>query len=162
MDSDGVQTAGLASPPRSKNQRQRLPVISLISANVEADALVQAFETVAGRSAMVGFFVALAAELLTPHNQGLFGGLDNSTTSLFCANAFVLICGSALLASASKRKLGKKLHTAVLTTLVAMGHDQRQNSKGAAGVGEAIDRVFDRVLGSTLADYQLLDMDDFI
>ena len=61
----------------------------------------------------------------------------------------------------SKRRLGFKLYEAVVTTMVAISNDQKRDGVQAQ-VGDAIDRVFDKVLGSTFADYQVLEIDDFI
>ena len=64
-----------------------------------------------------------------------------------------------VLATMSRRKLGVKLHSAVLNTMTALSIDPKS---GRTQVGEAIDRVFDKVLSTAFVDKNLIDIDDFI
>lgn len=66
------------------------------------------FETVAGRAAMMGFVAAALAEFVLPAH-GLFGGWSGEQLSAFSSIALVGVTCAALLAMASKRKVGTRL-----------------------------------------------------
>ena len=66
-----------------------------------------------------------------------------------------------VLAAMSRRRLGVKLYGAVFTALTALSNETKQCcSQGQ--VGDAIDRVFDRVLSRAFVDSNLIGIDDFI
>lgn len=90
-------------------------------------ALVQGYEAVAGRGAMIGLIVATSFELLIAEkDKGLFSNWQSSPNGEAEAFAFVamaLITLSAALAAASTRKLrnqmGQKLLEPVITSLTS-------------------------------------------
>ena len=69
---------------------------------------VHRFETVAGRAAMMGFVAAALAEFVLPAH-GLFGGWSGEQLSAFSTVALVGVTCAALLAMASKKKVGARL-----------------------------------------------------
>lgn len=128
-------------------------MLDLVAACVECNALVQRFETLAGRSAMVGFLIAVAAECLG-EKQGLFGAWSPQDIQLYSAAVLLLVSSSAILATMSKR-IGRKFQEAVLTSLTALS-----GSKGSLtyqNVDKAVDYVFDSVFDKELVFGTLVD-----
>ncbi|CAK0785843.1 hypothetical protein CVIRNUC_009055 [Coccomyxa viridis] len=118
-------------------------------------AAVQRFETLAGRSAMVGFVIALAAEAAGPV-RGIFGAWDQQSLSLFGASALILIACAAVLASMSTRRVGKKLQGSVLASLTAL-------TTAVEGLDKNVDYIFEDVFsGDFMRDIVTLDIDDFL
>ncbi|CAL8471327.1 g10869 [Coccomyxa elongata] len=150
------------SPPSGQSgcltaskKRSRSSVIALISEAVSINAAVQRFETLAGRSAMVGFVIALLAECAVPV-EGLFGSWDGRSLSVFGASSLLLISVAAVLASMSTRRVGQKLQSSVLTSLTAL-------STAKDGLDKNVDLIFEDVFGRDfLRDIVNLDMDDFL
>lgn len=66
------------------------------------------FETVAGRSAMLGFTVAVASELVLPRG-GLFGGFDGVLLSSYSTVALLLVCASAVIATVTRQRIGGQI-----------------------------------------------------
>lgn len=128
--------AAASAPP------QRRSVLDLVSGLIEINDDVQHFETIAGRSAMIGFVVACAAELAAP-SQGFFGAWTQRDASVFSALALALVCSSALLATLNKRQLGFRLREAVQASMTAL----EGSMAGVQGreVDAAVDFVFDTV-----------------
>lgn len=143
---------------RQRNKTEKLRVLRLISACVESNAITQKFEELAGRSAMVGFAVAVLAEILTPQ-QGLFGAWDRSDISLYGATATLLITVSALLATMSKRRLGLKFKESVITSLTALSRSR--GSLTNRTVDNAVDHVFDQVFDKDMVLRNLIQ-DEFL
>lgn len=138
---------------RRKAASHRGRVLDLVAACVECNALVQRFETLAGRSAMVGFLIAVAAECLG-EKQGLFGAWSPQDIQLYSAAVLLLVSSSAILATMSKR-IGRKFQEAVLTSLTALS-----GSKGSLtyqNVDKAVDYVFDSVFDKELVFGTLVD-----
>lgn len=140
-----------------EQQPERLKVISCLAACVEADAIVASFETIAGRSAMVGFAIAFCSELLLP--KGLFGAWKVDYNLIFYT-ALSLVCSAAVLATMSKRRLGKPFREAVLTSLTALSRSA--GSITNRNVDGAVDYVFEQVFAKSFLDAHLIDIDDFI
>lgn len=69
---------------------------------------VRRFETVAGRSAMIGFAVAVAAEVVLPRG-GLFGGFDGALFSSYSTVALLAVCASAIVATLTKQRIGGQI-----------------------------------------------------
>lgn len=137
------------------SKKPRSSVIALISEAVSINAAVQRFETLAGRSAMVGFVIALLAECAVPV-EGLFGAWDGPSLSVFGASSLLLISVAAVLASMSTRRVGQKLQSSVLTSLTAL-------STAKDGLDKNVDLIFEDVFGRDfLRDIVNLDMDDFL
>lgn len=68
-----VSASDVSSRNLTKNKYDgSLEVLSLLSELIEIQALTTAFENLAGRSAMIGIFVAATAEAILPWN-GIFG-----------------------------------------------------------------------------------------
>ncbi|WIA40570.1 hypothetical protein OEZ86_013911 [Tetradesmus obliquus] len=135
-----------------------LRVMSLISSLVDIEAQVQQFETVAGRSAMIGFFVALGAELAT--EQSIFSSVSPSEA----VTASAVLLGSILLAAAAatinkRQNLGVEVKEAVITSLTAV-------QRSAASVtGKQVDGAVDNVLSKVFdmgVIYSLLADDDIM
>lgn len=61
----------------------------------------------------------------------------------------------------SRRRLGVKLYGAVLATMTALSNEAK-HCRRQAQLGDAIDRVFDKVLSTAFVDRNLLELDDFI
>ncbi|KAK9824388.1 hypothetical protein WJX72_009924 [[Myrmecia] bisecta] len=135
---------------------ERLRVLSLIADSVESTAALSAFESLAGRGAMIGFVVAAIAEVFTPR-QGLFTGWDGEDLTAYGAAALLLISCSAVMAAVSKRKFSAKFNTAILTSLTALA-----GSQGSKGIDGAVDFVFDKVFSSKMLEFNFFDMDDYI
>ncbi|KAK9919186.1 hypothetical protein WJX75_009978 [Coccomyxa subellipsoidea] len=147
----GAQAAELPAA----RKRSRSSVIALISEAVSINAAVQRFETLAGRSAMVGFVVALLAELSVPY-EGLFGAWDDHSLSVFGASSLLMIAVAAVLASMSTRRMGQKLQSSVLTSLTAL-------SSAKDGLDKNVDLIFEDVFGRDfLREIVNLDFDDFL
>lgn len=126
------------APPQQRVQRpeqERLRVIRLISACVEANASVIRFENLAGRSAMVGFLTAFFTELVID-GRGLFGNLGGEQASQFAAFAVLLVSVAAAMGAASSRTLGRRFTEAVLASMTAV-----QRSRSSVTVGGEVDQV---------------------
>ncbi|EIE19665.1 hypothetical protein COCSUDRAFT_67746 [Coccomyxa subellipsoidea C-169] len=148
------QSGQCAALPASR-KRSRSSVIALISEAVSINAAVQRFETLAGRSAMVGFVIALLAEFSVPP-EGLFGAWDNHSLSVFGASSLLMISVAAVLASMSTRRMGQKLQSSVLTSLTAL-------SSAKDGLDKNVDLIFEDVFGRDfLREIVNLDFDDFL
>lgn len=147
-----------AMQERQQNKNEKLRVLRLISACVESNAITQKFEELAGRSAMVGFAVAVSAELAAPQ-QGLFGAWDSSDISLYAATAILLVTVSALLATMSKRRLGLKFKEAVITSLTAFSRSR--GSLTNQTVDSAVDYVFEEVFDRDMVLRNLIQ-DEFL
>jgi hypothetical protein len=107
-------------------------------------ALTTAFEQVAGRSAMIGFFLAISAETFQlPQNatSGIFGGVCLDSVSDFAYLVAGLVACSAVLAYASPMKLGRTLLEPILASLTS-------ESRSA---GALTDRNVDNALDATFA-----------
>ncbi len=109
-----------------------------------AQAQVQRFEVFAGRSAMLGFAAAFAAELLT--EESLFSGLLSATSdrvAYAAALAAALAVAAAAAAAASKQREGARdLEEVVITSLTA-------SARSAASVnGGRVDSAVDAILAS--------------
>lgn len=113
-----------------------------IAAAIEADDSVHRFETVAGRAAMMGFVAAALAEFVLPAH-GLFGGWSGEQLSAFSSAALVGVTCAALLAMASKRKVGTRLTEAVFASLTALSRSA--GSLSLTSVDEAVDSIFSSV-----------------
>lgn len=146
-----AQQQPLSAQRKAASRRGR--VLDLVAACVECNARVQRFETLAGRSAMVGFLIAVAAECLG-EKQGLFGAWSPQDVQLYSAAVLLLVSSSAILATMSKR-IGRKFQEAVLTSLTALS-----GSKGSLtyqNVDKAVDYVFDSVFDKELVFGTLVD-----
>lgn len=144
----------------SQLENKQFKVLSLVASCVEINTNLAIFEELAGRSAMVGFAVAVCAELALPQS-GLFGawGSDNYNTLLGASAA--LIAGAVILALSSKRQLGSlRFQEAVLASLTALSRSA--SSITHRNVDSAVDYVFEQVFGSSFMDTDLLDIDDFV
>lgn len=122
-------------------------LVERIAAAIEIDDSLHRFETVAGRSAMMGFVSAAAAELVLPAG-GLFGGWSGEQLSVFSSVALLAVTCSALLALASKRRSGLRLREAVFASLTALSRSA--GSLSLASVDEAVDSVFSSVFTDDL------------
>lgn len=143
---------------RQRKRTEKLRVLGLISACVESNAITQRFEELAGRSAMVGFAVAVAAELAAPQ-KGLFGSWDSGDVELYGATALLLVTASALLATMSKRRLGLKFKEAVITSLTAFSRSR--GSLTNQTVDSAVDYVFQEVFDQDMVLRNLIQ-DEFL
>ncbi|KAF6258206.1 hypothetical protein COO60DRAFT_1520094 [Scenedesmus sp. NREL 46B-D3] len=135
-----------------------LRVMSLISSLVDIEAQVQQFETVAGRSAMIGFFVALGAELAT--EQSIFRSVSASEA----VSASAVLLGAILLAAAAaaankRQNLGVDIKEAVITSMTAV----RRSAASVTGkqVDFAVDNVLSKVFDMGVI-YSLLADDDIM
>lgn len=141
-------------------EQERLRVIRLISACVEANASVIRFENLAGRSAMVGFLAAFLVELVVD-GSGLFGNFGPEQASQFAACTALLVSVAAAVAASSTRTLGRRFSEAVLASMTAV---QRSRSSVTVGgevdqVGGNVDKAVDFVLDKCIPK-GLLFMDD--
>lgn len=143
---------------RQQKRAEKLRVLGLISACVESNAITQRFEELAGRSAMVGFAVAVAVELAAPQ-KGLFGSWDSGDVGLYGATALLLVTASALLATMSKRRLGLKFKEAVITSLTAFSRSR--GSLTNQTVDSAVDHVFQVVFDQDMVLRNLIQ-DEFL
>lgn len=128
--------------PNARPIKHMNRVLPLLSELVEIQALTAAFETIAGRSAMVGFAVALSVELLVPHSgaTGLFGQFDSAGAFVFLV-AGLVTCSVALAAS-SPVKLSRTLLEPVLASLTS-------KSRSACSVtGRNVDGALDSAMES--------------
>lgn len=107
----------------------------------------------------IGVLVAALAEVLASSSEGLFGSWGADELNLLGAAGAGLLSCAALLAASSKRRMGKRLTEAVLTTITALA-----GVKGGArqrSLDKAVDRVFDQVFSSHMIHHNFLE-DDFI
>ncbi|KAK9838882.1 hypothetical protein WJX74_005141 [Apatococcus lobatus] len=152
-------TSGSQLPKTSATRKEPLEVVSRIAACVEMNAAVSRFETIAGRSAMVGVLVAALAEVLASSSEGLFGSWGADELNLLGGAGIGLLSCAVLLAASSKRRMGKRLTEAVLTSITALS-----GVKGGArqrSIDNAVDRVFEQVFSSHMIHHNFLE-DDFI
>lgn len=96
---------------------------------------------------MIGFAVSVFAELFLPRH-GLFGSWSGDQLSSFSALALGMVCGSALLAVYSKRRLGSRLKEAVFASLTALSRSK--SSLSLLDVDSAVDAVFDTVFNTEI------------
>jgi hypothetical protein len=138
-----LSTGPLSPPPKPLGGNSSLvPIIDKIAACVEANDSVQRFETVAGRAAMIGFAVAVAAELVLPRG-GLFGGFDGALFSSYSTVALLAVCASSIVATVTKQHIGGQVKEAVFTSLTAVSRSK--SSLSLLDVDSAVDAVFSSV-----------------
>jgi len=144
----------------SKLNDKSFKVLSLVASCVEINNNLAIFEEVAGRSAMVGFAVAVCAEVALPQS-GLFGAWGSENYTNLIGASVALIAGAVVLAASSKRQLGSLLfQEAVLASLTALSRSA--SSITHRNVDSAVDYVFEQVFSSSFLDTDLLDIDDFV
>lgn len=101
------------------------------------------FETLAGRSAMVGFAMAATAEALLPHS-GLFGNWEEARDFALLVSALVALSSVAAAMSTRRMRykfdLGQRLLEPVLTSLTS-----RTRSAGAI-TGRNVDGALDSAM----------------
>ena len=110
--------------------------------HLHMQAITSTFETIAGRSAMIGFAAAAAAEILLPHQAGgLFGAWEQA--QVFGILVLCLCSASAALALKSPMKIGRsRLLEPVLASLTS-------ESRSAGAITRAnVDRALDSTLDS--------------
>ena len=122
-------------------------------------ALTAAFETFAGRSAMIGFSVAAASELLLP-NSGLFGQFGCGVQFSEIGGALVL--SAAILAATAPLKVKQNLLEPILASLTSKQRSansvaQRLNVDRA--LDSAMDAVFNSTFVRTVFSFQIEDSD---
>jgi hypothetical protein len=131
----------------------------MLSACVEADAHVQIFEVVAGRSAMIGVAVALVTELITERSVfdcsgqdvGIYGGLVAGS----------VLSAALLAAAASPPQLGSRFKEAVISSLTAARRSA--SSVSERQVDLPVDLLFNKVFDTSLvASYLALLEDEFL
>lgn len=144
------------SPAVQGKDADSLPVMSLISACIEMDAEVQRFELVAGRSAMIGFFVAIFVEVGT--DNSIFG-VSDSALSLFGSLLVFSVVSAVVLAVNAKNRLGATFKEAVITSLTAV--KRSAGSVSQSQVDKAVDYIFDIVPG-IYSLYTIMTDDDYI
>lgn len=107
----------------------------------------------------IGVLVAALAEVLASSSEGLFGSWGADELNLLVAAGAGLLSCAALLAASSKRRMGKRLTEAVLTSITALA-----GVKGGArqrSIDNAVDRVFEQVFSSHMIHHNFLE-DDYI
>lgn len=122
------------------------------------DARVRTFETFAGRSAMVGFVVAVFCELVT--EQGLFHAVTLDDMKAMGAFSLTVITLSAVLATMSKRRLGNRLTEAVISSLTAA--KRSAGSVTQKQVDKAVDYFFEKVFNMSMVYSLLMEDNEFI
>ncbi|GBF90320.1 hypothetical protein Rsub_02426 [Raphidocelis subcapitata] len=142
----GLNIGPLAPPaPRSFRPESVLP---LLSSAVESSAQVARFESAAGRSAMIGFFVAMLLEAGTEHSLFTTIAAGQAATLAAAAAGCVAAAAAAAAAAASAPaapRLGAAIHEAVLSSLTA-------TQRAASGVTQhRVDDAVDFVLSSAFA-----------
>lgn len=140
----------------SSDRPEKLPVMSLISACIEVEAQVQRFELVAGRSAMIGFLLAVFVELFT--DEGVFH-VSSDVLSLFGSLSIVCLIGAVILAATSKRRLGAPFKEAVITSLTAAKRSAASVTQSP--VDKAVDTLCDIVPG-IYSLYTIMTDDEYI
>jgi hypothetical protein len=130
-----------------------LQLVSLISACVEANAMVQRFEVLAGRCAMVGLVAALGTELVFPE-EGLFTSWDQQCFTGFSILTLLLLSSSVSLALQSKKKLGRTFTEAVNTSLTALSGSLVSLTNRS--VDDAVDYVFESVFSTEMVQKNFL------
>lgn len=128
-----------------------LPPSHLLPVLANLQATTAAFETLAGRSAMLGFAIAVFLEaglLPTLDVQGVFGTFG--ALEAFAWLGISLVACSTVLALASTRKvlrrsIGKRLLEPVLASLTS-----KSRSDGAVS-GRNVDGALDAVMDSTFS-----------
>eukprot|EP00878_Enallax_costatus_P005544 GHUV01005817.1.p1 GENE.GHUV01005817.1~~GHUV01005817.1.p1 ORF type:complete len:198 (+),score=42.04 GHUV01005817.1:167-760(+) len=151
----------LTTIPRSREplgSPRRLPVMGLISALVDVQSQVQQLEELAGRTAMIGFIVALSAELLT--ERSIFKTVDYQQLALYGGAVLTaVILAAAAAAVSNKRRLGLDIKEAVISSMTAA----QRSAASVTGkqvdwaVDNVVNKVFDMsVIYSLLADEDLI------
>lgn len=138
--------SALLSPLTPLPRRPQFQLLRQISAVVEANDFVSRFETLAGRSAMIGFSVALVVEVLAGSAQpsGLFGGAFTPIQAQsFLEAVIATVAASGMLAAASTRKLGATLTEPVIASLTAAFRSSSSISEKR--VDQAVDYVLSTV-----------------
>lgn len=131
------------------------PVLSLLSACVEVNDQVRLFELLAGRSAMIGFLVALGVEGIT--EKSVFSQLGEQDITLLCAVCLACTLSASILASMSTRRLGLQLQESVMSSLTAVKRSAASVTQQQ--VDKAVDYMIDQFWDRDLLYTTLLDDD---
>lgn len=134
-------TCRAAVAPLATARRQQPSVLKMLAACCEVQDQVRRYEVLAGRSAMIGFAVALAVEGIT--EKGVFFGMAAETAVPYACGAASVLAGAALLAVARNQGSGadgQGLLEAVYASLTAV-------RRSAASVTETqVDTTVDAIL----------------
>ncbi|PSC75302.1 SDR family oxidoreductase [Micractinium conductrix] len=153
-----LRPAAVAATPRLPTQSGQKPakiknerLLPLLSDYVTAASSLTRFERLAGRAAMLGTGVALAAEALLPVNEaGLFGGAaDSSGTAALAYLGAFLICCSVGLASRMHRPLTSRR---LLEPVIASLTSKRRSFSGVSQTN--VDRAVDSALDVAVAAWR--------
>lgn len=125
----------VSTPPPSKMPVKVNRVLPLLSELIEIQAITTAVENLAGRSAMLGFVVALTVESMLP--MGIFGGLnpgqtlssslmfgshDHGAVAVMLGGSFLVLCASlAAYASTKKENIGSRFLEPTMVALTSHG-----------------------------------------
>lgn len=130
-----------AAAPLAHAARRQPSVLKMLAACCEVQEQVRRYEVLAGRSAMIGFAVALAVEGIT--EKGVFFGMAAETAVPYACGAASVLAVSALLAVARNQGSGadgQGLLEAVYASLTAV-------RRSAASVTETqVDTQVDAIL----------------
>eukprot|EP01023_Acetabularia_acetabulum_P006573 TRINITY_DN1272_c0_g1_i1.p3 TRINITY_DN1272_c0_g1~~TRINITY_DN1272_c0_g1_i1.p3 ORF type:complete len:182 (+),score=9.80 TRINITY_DN1272_c0_g1_i1:143-688(+) len=116
---------------------QKMHVLQLISASVESQENLQAFESYAGRCAMLGVTVAMASEFLT--DVSFFPAFNSTELLVFLVfTVLCLVTGVSVALLSRNGKKGRKFYSLVLASLVSASQNGINN--------DFIDTTVDKVL----------------
>jgi len=133
-----------------------MPVLGLVSAAIESQARVQQFEELAGRSAMVGFLVALAAEVAT--ERSVFQALDAEQLSVVAGLSLASVGLAAGLAATKETQLSD-ITEAVISSCTAV--KRSASSVTQQQVDKAVDYMMDKAFNMGVL-YTIMAEDDLM
>lgn len=148
---------------------------SAIDPNIKPEFNLQAattsFETFAGRSAMIGFAVAAAAESLAGPGKGLFGESNSEQLVAFGILCASMIVSSSMLAFISTRvsssifnkqkTIGIRFLEPVIASLTSLSRSQGAVSQ-KVNVDSALDSAMETVFSSSFVEtaFPIMENDD--
>lgn len=125
----------------------RVTVLSLMSSCVSIDAAVTKFEVLAGRSAMIGFLVAVGAELVT-ERPALSLSIEQGLAFSAAALGAVTLASLAAASKGSAGQIGDTLQEAVISSLTAV--QRSAASVTQRQVDKAVDYLLETAFGSSV------------
>lgn len=154
--------AAFVGSSKRSTQPRVLPILSEL---LEAQAAVNVFERLAGRTAMIGCGVAAAAELLLPGPEtGLFGAwAQGDQAGQFAATGIFMLCCSVGLAARTYRPVARRHHRLLEPVLASMTGGRRSFSGVTQkNVDRGADYVLDSVFTQPFMRANFLEEDRYI